>query len=693
MLNAANRQRRRSLGRLLVLFGSAIFVALPWLGYRYFDEMKTFILHGQREAQMLSARAIASLLYDRADLLSADFATTATDRHNRLYVYPLDRHPAIDGYESDWRDAIAGFDDLLVGAGATQAGDDDLSLRFLLGHHDEHLYGLLQVTDRRIVYRHPGLSRIDGSDQIRLRFLDRQNRLRHYVLLAEAPGRLNAYAMDSDGKTLLHGRPEPALFATWRESAKGYNVEFRLPEKWLAKQPRFGLQVIDVDDAQTRNIEATATSPATGLADGKATALAADLHPLIFPSAELARIIQRLGYDDANLCIIDPFYRVVMASYRNRGDTGFCPLTSHVDRQRFAAAFAGNGRVEDRQRNDQTWLIASQPIFAGNRVIGVVVIEKSRATILAGQHQALLRIIGATAIAFAIAIAGLLIFSSLLAHRIRKLQGDIAQTIDHRGRPVGTFTLSDHDAHDEIGDLSRAFSALLQQLHTYTRFLERMPRVLRHEILNPVNTISMTLQTRDDTKDRPFARAERAIGQLQLIVSSLTEAAHIDEALTRDEKNPVDLASLLSEYCDNIGRTPGDRSVAYRGPDSGVTVMANDARLIQALDKLVGNAADFSDGKTPIRLALKRQDAGFVGIEICNTGPAIDEDIIDQLGRNMLSLRPGADTTPHLGIGLYVCRRIILDHGGQLTIRNRSNPGGVCVSLSLPVAARPGLAI
>ena len=50
------------------------------------------------------------------------------------------------------------------------------------------------------------------------------------------------------------------------------------------------------------------------------------------------------------------------------------------------------------------------------------------------------------------------------------------------------------NAGDEIGDLARSVSNMLSKLHQHNTFLENMPRTLRHEINNPLNTLSTSLQ-------------------------------------------------------------------------------------------------------------------------------------------------------------------------------------------------------
>ena len=52
----------------------------------------------------------------------------------------------------------------------------------------------------------------------------------------------------------------------------------------------------------------------------------------------------------------------------------------------------------------------------------------------------------------------------------------------------------------------------------------------------------------------------------------------------------------------------------------------------------------------------------------------------------MESHRLHNDGAPHLGIGLYIAKRIAQHHGGELTVANRADVSGVRVDLSLPLA-------
>ena len=210
--------------------------------------------------------------------------------------------------------------------------------------------------------------------------------------------------------------------------------------------------------------------------------------------------------------------------------------------------------------------------------------------------------------------------------------------------------------------------------------------MLRHEILNPVNTISMSLQNikqKNDSTDTTIACD--AVKQLQLIVSSLTEAANIDEALIQDEVERIDIAALLSEYVDNSQLRHADAQLLYSGEKSGVFVQGNDIRIVQLLDKIKDNALDFSFPETTISFQLDTNQHHQALISVKNEGPHIPPEQLDVLFQGMVSNRSAKTAVPHLGIGLYVAFQIARFHNGQLKIANRKDKQGVEVSLILPL--------
>ena len=682
MLSSHKKIRRRlSLSLQIIAFSAVFLMALPWLGNRYMDEMKEFLVQGQGDAQLLAAQAIATVLHNRSDLFNiSNVPSNSLIEASSLYVYPLDQRIVLDGYGSDWNLLLSqkrefGAESLVYDR--TAGSVTPASFGLLLGEYNKHLYGLVSVTDSSLVYRHPQYKRLDSSDQIRIELIDKSGDAKRFVIITESAGTASVYEMLDDWARPLTGQPVYKLNAIWRQTDQGYDVEFRFPIDWLSDDQHLMISVANVNSDTERGIDSII---GTLSGDG-----AGSLNKLIIRSPELDRIIQGLGYADSNVCIVDQFRRVRAVLGSNALQSKLCTLTDKVAPDLVAKALLGESTVvRSVLDTGEALVLASHPIYQDKEINGAVLVEKNSATILSKQQNSLNKIIVATAIVFIIAIVGLLLFSSLLAYRIRNLQKEVSSAFDLDGRLIKDAINASSNANDEVGELSRGFSTLLSQLKSYTGFLESVPRTLRHEILNPLNTISMALQkmSADNAFDEKLINsANKASRQLELIVHSLTEAAHIEDALSQDEKESFDLAELLSEYVSNINLKHSDNEFTYTGPDSGVDIEGSDLRITQLLDKLKDNAIDFSEANAKIKFELSRDNNQAV-VSVCNKGPLIPDEIINNLCSGIVSHRQGVIGDPHLGIGLYVASRIARYHNGLLEVVNNTN--GVCVLIKLP---------
>lgn len=641
------------------------------------NEMKEFLIQGQSNAQLLAARAIATVLHNRSDLFgSENFSTHSLIEKNLLYVYPLAHTLDIDGYRSDWNESLSKNQVFNAKSYLYKINTNyktNVSFNLLMAEYDQYLYGFLSVDDANIVYRHPGYARLDSSDQVRIELINNKGENKKYLLLTEAPGNVSIYEMHEDWVKPRTDLPVYGLNAVWKDTRKGYDVEFRLLKKWLSDSQNLMISVADVNNSNDRIVETVVAT----LPHNKSEAL----NKLIIRSPELDRIITGLGYSNSNICIVDQFRRVRIVLANETTHSQLCSITGKISPELIAKTLAGKSNVHKIIGEDnEVIIIASHPIYQNKDIIGAVLVEKNSTDILARQRSALNKIIIATAIVFTIAVVGLMLFSGFLAFRIRKLQREVSTAIDTDGRLLNHTIIASNNSSDEIGELSRAFSTLLTKLKNYTGFLENVPRTLRHEILNPLNTISMSLQkmSADEEYDsKAIESASQAMRQLELIVQSLTEAAHIEQALSQDEKEVFDLAVLISEYVSNIKDKHLNNTFIYTGPDSGIDLLGNDLRIIQLLDKLKDNAVDFATNDTEITFSLRVNNDNNIVIKICNEGPQIPDNIISNLCSNILSYRQGTANTPHLGIGLFVASHIAKHHKGWLKIYNRST--GVCV--------------
>jgi signal transduction histidine kinase len=657
------------LGTRLFIFSSVFLVLLPWFGFHFIAKIEQSLLQGQEEAQSMVASAIATALKGYSRFFDVD--------KNAYYVYPVKQNITVDGYagdDEDWYRLRQQF---------TAYENSKLSL--LLVDDEDHLYFYLKVKDDNIVYRNPRYIPLDSSDHIRLEYIDDDGRHRRLVLLAEGQGKVSVYEVVKDWRLWSTGQHINAVDGVWRETDTGYDVEIKLPRKWLHANRRLSLSIVDVFGENERNPD---TIVSTNVSDSKL------LNPLLFQSHEITSVIKNMSEFDSRICVIDKYRRIRAVIGGQRIRSSFCQSKDKVSENWSQGVLTGNNQVTAVEEDDETLIVAAHPVFDDEEVIGAVLVGKNSRQILSRHRDTLIDVILVTLALFFLVIISLFVFSTWLAFRINRLKNQTSSLIDESGRFIRHINLTDTNSRDEIGELSRSFTSLLDKLNSYTCFLETVPRMLRHEILNPVNTISMSLQNlRKQGAQQQSDAAELSLGvdaacnaveQLQLIVSSLTEAASIEEALAQDEIDVFDIAALLHEYVQNSQLKHKQALLRYDGERSGVFVRGSDMRIVQLLDKLKDNAIDFALPGSEISFQLDTDHDQQVIIRVKNSGEIIPQERLDVLFQGMISHRTVKTETPHLGIGLYVAHQIAQFHQGQLLIANLRDKQGVEVVLILP---------
>jgi two-component system sensor histidine kinase KdpD len=108
-------------------------------------------------------------------------------------------------------------------------------------------------------------------------------------------------------------------------------------------------------------------------------------------------------------------------------------------------------------------------------------------------------------------------------------------------------------------------------------------------------------------------------------------------------------------------------------------VPADATLLEQVLVNLVENAVKYSSQGTALEISARRIDGG-VEVSVADRGPGIprgqEERIFEKFHR--ASSSPGG-----MGLGLTICRGVVLAHGGRIRCENRPS-GGAAFTFFLP---------
>ena len=405
-----------------------------------------------------------------------------------------------------------------------------------------------------------------------------------------------------------------------------------------------------------------------------------DVEPVPTGSA-LARPLEWL-----ETSLLSPLYRWILN--QPRGDFVDDALPSYG--REIEAALSGVRRTGTRPTSDgkASVAFAIAPIWAGDRVQGVIVTEQTTNSVLRQRNLAFERLFGLLLIVVVIGAVLLFVFASRLGARVRALRDDARAAVDVEGRIVKPLASS--TTTDEVGDLSREFAALLRRLADYTQYREHLASRLSHELRTPIAMIrssldNLQLSSSADEAKVYVERAHQGLSRLTFVFDAMSEATRLESAIANTTREPFDLRAVVAGCIEGY-RTiyPAAQLVASLAPHPIAFVGSPDL-IAQMLDKLIANAVDFARPGTPIEVALDVSGRHAV-LRVSNRGPLLPPDMQARLFDSMISVRAPGSGSPHLGLGLYIVRLITAFHHGTAEIADLDDKSGIVVSIRLPPA-------
>lgn len=224
----------------------------------------------------------------------------------------------------------------------------------------------------------------------------------------------------------------------------------------------------------------------------------------------------------------------------------------------------------------------------------------------------------------------------------------------------------------------------------------RLSAGIAHEVLNPVNTLSMRLQLLDVTEPlSENARISIQICQDQLrriteITKNLTRFARVSgtKMITGDLNELLDrVLTLMSPRLEveNVGT-----EIQYQR--NLPMVQFDDDRLQQVVLNIINNALDAMSGskKKTLHISTKLKNEHVVRIVFSDNGAGIEPGQLGQIFDPFFTTKaPGKGT----GLGLFISYEIIKEHAGNIWAEN-NKWGGATFFIELPAKQEvPGLSI
>ena len=309
-------------------------------------------------------------------------------------------------------------------------------------------------------------------------------------------------------------------------------------------------------------------------------------------------------------------------------------------------------------------------------------LQQGTEAILSLANASLSRLISVTLITTLVVAIALLGYATWLSRRSRHLSVAAEAALENETLQAA---LPSALAEDEVGDLSRSFSSVLRQLGDYNDYLRSLASKLSHELRTPLAIVTSSLENLEHEQLTDDAvgyttRAREGADRLRRILNAMSEASRVEELMANVEPERFDLKAVVAATVTAYRDVYWARSFAFEPSADSATISGSPELLIQMLDKLVDNAAEFSEDRDTIRIGLDEVGDGYI-LSVFNPGPPLPEKMRTQMFDSMVSVRADKSAR-HLGLGLYVARLIATGHGGRIEADNIDD--GVIFRVTIP---------
>lgn len=204
---------------------------------------------------------------------------------------------------------------------------------------------------------------------------------------------------------------------------------------------------------------------------------------------------------------------------------------------------------------------------------------------------------------------------------------------------------------------------------------------------------------------KSLRRVEESNERMVSLVEDILDVSRIELGRFSLHKEPINLSGITCDMVRELGAKLQEKNItlkiqgkivdpclkkARKDPwhtckNLGLYVLADRHRLMQILGNLIDNAIKYSFAGGKIDINVK-SDRNFVEISIKDEGVGVTKEDQDKLFRrfsrihNPLSIQAGGT-----GLGLYITKKLILAHGGEISVVSKQGKG-TTFSVKMPIA-------
>ena len=290
-------------------------------------------------------------------------------------------------------------------------------------------------------------------------------------------------------------------------------------------------------------------------------------------------------------------------------------------------------------------------------------------------------------------------YNQALVSKLEVKNADLHAAIEETRRAHDRLVELNHELERRVQQRTTELAQANEKLQRRNEELQNCYHTLSHELKTPLTSarefISIVIDGLagpiSETQSEYLSYARESCDQLTVCINDLTDATRLETGKLAIDLQKGSLGEVARRVVAGFRNLALEKTIKLQleVPADLPEIAFDDARITQVLNNLVHNAFKFTPEGGFIRLAVTTGSGreGFLHVVVSDSGPGIATDQRTRIFDRLYQIKAGdAASEKGIGLGLYICRELVLLHGGQIWVE--SEPGkGSSFNFTLPVNA------
>ncbi|MGO9120264.1 MAG: ATP-binding protein [Desulfomonilaceae bacterium] len=244
---------------------------------------------------------------------------------------------------------------------------------------------------------------------------------------------------------------------------------------------------------------------------------------------------------------------------------------------------------------------------------------------------------------------------------------------------------------DELGQLASAFNSMAQALEKNETLRKQWTSDVAHELRTPLAILRGEIEAMQDGVREVSAERLASLHDETNRIGKLVDDLHVlfvaDSENLVQQKHPVKPLDMLQQVIGTFETRltqAGIRLEAHSIDDQSAVIMGDQDRLRQLFANLIENTIRYTNPPGVLRInhycSLQELTLVFE-----DSAPGVQQEALDRIFDRLYRVdKSRSQASGGSGLGLSICKEIVIGHGGAIR-SSHSSLGGLLISIEFPL--------